>query len=183
MQYTTIQQLNVDLNLSLCIPSHWLCTEHNHALVMSFIHFHPLQITASAGQTLLNLDLSNCLSLTDQCCTSIARNCKVLEVLGLTNLKEIKGDNLCKFFQNEERARQFRAIMLSGSKNVKCTCHTHTYTCWSADLETRALPNCNIYLYHACTECVIATVTEWQCFILLWNKLQSNVANCFKETV
>ena len=86
---------------------------------MSFIHFHPLQITASAGQTLLNLDLSNCLSLTDQCCTSIARNCKVLEVLGLTNLKEIKGDNLCKFFQNEERARQFRAIMLSGSKNVR----------------------------------------------------------------
>lgn len=86
----------------------------NHACV-----FHPLQITASAGQTLLNLDLSNCLSLTDQCCTSIARNCKVLEVLGLTNLKEIKGDNLCKFFQNEERAKQFRAIMLSGSKNVR----------------------------------------------------------------
>lgn len=92
----------------------------NHACV-----FHPLQITASAGQTLLNLDLSNCLSLTDQCCTSIARNCKVLEVLGLTNLKEIKGDNLCKFFQNEERAKQFRAIMLSGSKNVRqrsCIC-------------------------------------------------------------
>jgi len=75
------------------------------------------QITSAAGQTLLELDLSNCLSLTDECCASIAQNCKVLEVLGLTNLKELRGTDLSKFF-HDDRAKQFRAIMLSGSKNV-----------------------------------------------------------------
>ena len=97
------------------VIGHRMCTEHGNHLPFILT----LQITASAGQTLLNLDVSNCLSLTDQCCTSIAHNCKVLEVLGLTNLKEIKGDDLCRFFHNEERAKQFRAIMLSGSKNVR----------------------------------------------------------------
>ena len=64
------------------------------------------------------LDIPNCLSLTDACCASIARNCKVLEVLGLTNLKDLRGTDLCKFF-HDDRDKQFRAIMLSGSKNVR----------------------------------------------------------------
>lgn len=82
------------------------------------LHYSYTQITSAAGQTLLELDLSNCLSLTDECCASIARNCKVLEVLGLTNLKELRGTDLCKFF-HDDRAKQFRAIMLSGSKNIR----------------------------------------------------------------
>lgn len=109
------QQLNDKLDLSY---SHRTSNVY-WTWQSSSLHFDSLQITASAGQTLLNLDVSNCLSLTDQCCTSIAHNCKILEVLGLTNLKEIKGDDLCRFFHNEERAKQFRAIMLSGSKNVR----------------------------------------------------------------
>lgn len=77
-----------------------------------------MQITNEAGGTLVHLDISSCLSLTDQSCASISKHCKVLEVLGLRNLREIKGTELSAFFLDEIRAKSFRSITLSGSKNV-----------------------------------------------------------------
>ena len=77
-----------------------------------------MQITKEAGSTLVHLDISNCLALTDLSCVSISKHCKVLEVLGLRNLQEIKGTDLSSFFLNESRAKGFKSITLSGSKNV-----------------------------------------------------------------
>ena len=66
----------------------------------------------------MNLDISNCQSLTDQSCTSIARHCVSLEFLGMRNMKDMTGHTLSKMFQDEERASVFQGITLSGSKNV-----------------------------------------------------------------
>ena len=87
-------------------------------MFMSLIILYPIQITKTAGTTLESLDISNCMSLTDQSCASIARHCVALEVLGMRNLKELSGDGLSKFFRDKRRASNFRSITLSGTKNV-----------------------------------------------------------------
>ena len=81
--------------------------------------FLTIQITKATGDILIDLDISNCLALTDQSCCSISRHCVVLEVLGLRNHRDMKGTDLIKFFQNKERARNFRSVTMSGSKNVR----------------------------------------------------------------
>ena len=91
----------------------------SYCQVVEFDDFYQiLQITKALGDVLLDLDISNCLALTDQSCASIARHCVVLEVLGLKNHREMKGTDLITFFQNKERAKHFRSITMSGSKNV-----------------------------------------------------------------
>ena len=82
------------------------------------------QITRTAGRLLIELDISNCLTLTDKSCSSIARHCKCVEVLGLRNLREVKGTELSEFFL-DGRAKHFRVATLSGTKNVSCCslCH------------------------------------------------------------
>lgn len=77
-----------------------------------------MQITKTAGSTLMNFDISNCPSLTDQSCASISRYCMALEVLGMRNLKAITGEGLSQFFLDKKRADKFQKILLSGSKNV-----------------------------------------------------------------
>ena len=66
----------------------------------------------------MNLDISNCQSLTDQSCASIARHCVNLEFLGMRNLRDLSGTKLSKMFHDKERASIFQSITLSGSKNV-----------------------------------------------------------------
>ncbi len=66
----------------------------------------------------MNLDISNCQSLTDQSCASIARHCVNLEFLGMRNMKDLTGLKLSKMFQDKDRASSFQCITLSGSKNV-----------------------------------------------------------------
>lgn len=66
----------------------------------------------------MSFDISNCTSLTDQSCTSIARHCTALEVLGMRNLKGLDGHGLSDFFLDEKKASNFRSIALSGTKNV-----------------------------------------------------------------
>ena len=87
------------------------------------------------GDTLVDLDISSCLELTDQSCASISRHCVALEALGLKNHREMKGMDLIKFFQDKTRAKNFRSISMSGSKNVSYI-HVHilcsTFSCVSA---------------------------------------------------
>ena len=48
-----------------------------------------------------------------------------LEVLGLRNNRDIKGTDLIKFFQDRARAKHFRSITMSGSKNVSYLLYMH----------------------------------------------------------
>lgn len=64
-----------------------------------------------------SLDLSSC-TLTDESCQSIARHCQCIEELGLRNVREITGVPLNQLFQDKERAKNIRAVTLSGSRKV-----------------------------------------------------------------
>ena len=67
--------------------------------------------------TLIELDVSGCLELTDMACTSIAKHCQRLETLGMMNLREVRGVELSRLFL-DKRAENFKCITLSGTKNV-----------------------------------------------------------------
>ena len=71
----------------------------------------------------MEFDVSNCVSLTEQACSSISNHCTALEVLGLRNLRSITGKGLEKFFIDKKRAKNFRIITLSGSKFVNIIMH------------------------------------------------------------
>ena len=75
------------------------------------------QLTKSTGKAIESLDLSSC-TLTDESCQSIARHCQCIEELGLRNLREITGVPLNQLFQDRERAKNIRAVTLSGSRKV-----------------------------------------------------------------
>lgn len=113
---------------------------NSHCILYVYLFNDPLpQITSTAGSTLVNFDISSCLSLTDQSCASISRHCVALESLGMCNLKEITGHHLSNFFLDKKRSSNFRSITLSGTKNV---CHLETgreggregYFCYCYDL-------------------------------------------------
>ena len=65
----------------------------------------------------MELDLSNCLWLTNRTPAAIARHCHSLERLGLRNMRELNGTELSRLFL-DKRAKNFKSITLSGSKNV-----------------------------------------------------------------
>ena len=69
------------------------------------------------GESLLELDLSNCTWLTNRTSAAIAQNCQRLERLGLKNLWELNGPELSPLFL-DLRAKHFSSIALSGSKHV-----------------------------------------------------------------
>ncbi|KAL5471143.1 hypothetical protein EMCRGX_G029226 [Ephydatia muelleri] len=74
-------------------------------------------ITRNVGVTLIELDVSGCLELTDMACTSIAKHCQCLETLGMMNLREVRGVELSRLFL-DKRAENFKCITLSGTKNL-----------------------------------------------------------------
>ncbi|XP_064381962.1 F-box/LRR-repeat protein 7-like isoform X2 [Halichondria panicea] len=85
-------------------------------------------ITKATGHSLVNLDVSNCLWLTNRTPAAIARHCHALEKLGLRNMKELNGRELCPLFL-DKRAKNFKSITLSGSKNdcaIGRVCVKHT---------------------------------------------------------
>ena len=88
--------------------------------IMEVIVSYDNQITRIAGSTLMEFDISNCKSVTDQSCASISCHCVALETLGLRNLQNVTGSDLLELFQKKKRAKLFRMITLSGSKNVHC---------------------------------------------------------------
>ncbi len=70
------------------------------------------------GGILVELDISNCTWLTNRVSVAIARYCQRLERLGLSNMWELNGPELSPLFL-DTRAKHFRSITLSGSKNVR----------------------------------------------------------------
>ena len=77
-----------------------------------------LKLCKLKGQTLLELDISSCQSITDNGVYSIARHMSRLESLGMRSLRELTGMGLCDLFQDQNRAVNFTSISFSGSKNV-----------------------------------------------------------------
>ncbi|KAL5471170.1 hypothetical protein EMCRGX_G029257 [Ephydatia muelleri] len=74
-------------------------------------------ITQLAGRHLVELDVSNCLQLTDLSCSSIADHCQRLEVLGLMHLGEVRGTELSRLFL-DKRAKKLKSVSLSGTTNL-----------------------------------------------------------------
>lgn len=95
-----------------CLTSLALCG------VKSLTDEHVEMITSRLGVHLMDFDISNCLMLTDDACACISKHCRVLERLGMSNLREIKGTQLSKYFQDGDRAKMFKGITLSGSKQI-----------------------------------------------------------------
>ena len=85
-----------------------------------------LQIVRKTGVNLIELDVSGCLELTDLTCSSIANHCQRLEMLGMMNLREVRGTELCRLFM-DKRAKNFKCITLSGTKNVSGCLTTNVY--------------------------------------------------------
>lgn len=75
----------------------------------------------AAGRALVELDISKCLALGEESCSSIARHCQRIEVIGLRNLTGITGRGLLAMFP-DQRTKGLRCLTLSGSKNVSCQC-------------------------------------------------------------
>lgn len=70
------------------------------------------------GHILIELDISGCPSLTDASCKSMAQYCQCIEFIGMRNMRNITGTELCPLFEDTNRAGNIRYVAFSGSKDV-----------------------------------------------------------------
>jgi hypothetical protein len=70
------------------------------------------------GNTLIELDISGCHSLTELCSSSIGNHLKHIEFIGMRNLKDITAVGLSPIFKDPSRALNVKYVAFSGTKTI-----------------------------------------------------------------